>query len=104
MPGPLKLSDHTINALNETIGHFQRAEAHERKGAISPASVVATAASWFANFGLGLSMYLPYLYRTWEALAAKGVSGVPSVQVFAAEFNLIVNGTAVDQAPAPAAK
>jgi hypothetical protein len=90
-----------VNAINEVIGRHNIDEARERKGAVSPGQVVASAAAWFSNFGLGLSSYLPYLYDTWHALAAKGVSGVPSVQVFAAEFNAIVNGGAAAPTPAP---
>ncbi len=91
MPKQLQLTDHTVNAIDDLVGRFNIDEARELKGAVPGAAVMA-AASWFAQFGLGLSKYLPYLYETWRALAAKGVTGLPSVQVFAAEFDLLVNG------------
>jgi hypothetical protein len=100
MPRPLQLSDHTCNAIDALCQQHEADDAKEHKKAI-PAPLT----NWVASFGAGLSAYLPYLYQTWRALAAKGVSGLPSVQVFAAEFDLIVNGPpAVAPVPTPAAK
>jgi hypothetical protein len=99
MPKPLALSDHTINAVNELVGRHDIDDARERKGAPAAGAAISAAATWFTNFGLGLSLYLPYLYQTWRALAAKGLSGLPSVQVFAAEFDLVVNGMPLSKPP-----
>jgi hypothetical protein len=96
----LKLDDHTVNAINQTIGRHNIEEARLKKGVATPAQVAASAVSWFSNIGALLSKYLPDFLEVAAQIAAKGVVTMPTIAEFFAEGNLIFNGTG-KPAPAP---
>jgi hypothetical protein len=96
----LKLDDHTVNAINQTIGRHNIEEARAKKGVASPAQVAASAVTWFTNIGGLLSKYLPGLLEVAAQIAAKGAPAMPTIAEFFAEGNLIFNGTG-KPGPAP---
>jgi hypothetical protein len=96
----LKLDDHTVNAINQTIGRHNIEEARLKKGVATPAQVAASAVSWFSNVGGLISQYLPGILEVAAQIAAKGTPALPTIAEFFAEGNLIFNGAA-KPAPAP---
>lgn len=89
----IKLSDHAINEINDTVGKSIQDEARAHRGAVPG---IASLASWFSEYGGLLSQYLPSLIQLGRELAAKG-GGVPTIGEFFAAGNAIFN-----PAPAPA--